>query len=182
VANPHIKYYKATFSGILISREQAHLPYYQFNEIEWEQLKFENHELIDFYEAWEEQTSNSWYRKTLKPYKNMFLSRQWVWRWPKLIAARDFPWIRGVKWQRPVFRKRPHLVIPINEQFQLHETLHEVILKQIAFVEDGKEWFGGYRRATGTALFQVHLDPPKNKTCCAANRRSNSQPNHSCRW
>lgn len=161
MANPHIKYYKATFSGILISREQVHLPYYQFNEIEWEQLKFENLEPLDFYEAWEEQTGNSWYRKTLKPNKNMFLSRQWVWRWPKLISARDFPWIRGVKWQRPVFRKRPHLVIPVNEQYQLHETLHEVILKQITFIEDGKEWFGGYRRATGTALFQIHLDPPK---------------------
>ena len=163
MANPYIKYYKATFSGILMSREQAHLPYYQFNEIEWEQLKFENLEPLDFYDSWEEQTSNSWYRKTLKPYKNMFLSRQWVWRWPKIIAARDFPWIRGVKLQRPVFRKRPHLVIPINEQYQLHETLHEVILKQITFVEDGKEWFGGYRRAQGLALFQVHLDPPKKQ-------------------
>lgn len=168
MANPHIKYYKATFHGIFSSREQAHLPYYQFNQIEWEQLKFENPEPLDFYEAWQEQTSNSWYRRTLKPYKNMILSRQWVWRWPKLISARDFPWIRGVKWQRPVFRKRPHLIIPVNDQFQLQETLHEVILKQIAFVEDGKEWFGGYRRAQGIALFQVHLDPPKKQKPNAA--------------
>jgi hypothetical protein len=163
VANPYIKYYQADFTGIFYSHEHAHLPFYQFHQIEWEQLKLENISIIEPYEAWEEQTSNAWYRKTLKPYKNFVLSRQVIWRWPKRMATRDFPWIRGVVWQGPVLRRRPHVIIPVNEQYQLQETLHEVVLKQITFLEAGKEWFGGYRRVKGVALFQIHVEPPKTQ-------------------
>ena len=86
MANPYIKYYKAEFNGIFHTRDRASLPFHQFNEIEWEQIKITNVESLETYDAWELQTSNSWYRNKLKPYKNLFFSRQWVSRWPKLIS------------------------------------------------------------------------------------------------
>jgi len=163
VANPHIKYYKAKFTGIFYSHEHAHLPFYHFHQIEWEQLQFDQVEEISVYDAWELNTNNSWYRKVLKPYKNMFLSRQIIWRWPQVRSAKDFPWMRDFKWQLPTLRRRPQLVIPINEQWQLQETLHEVVLKQISLIDNGKEWFGGLRRVSGIVYFQIQLDPPKIK-------------------
>jgi hypothetical protein len=163
MANPYIKYYKAEFNGIFHTRERASLPFHQFNEIEWEQLKITHVESLESYDAWELQTSNSWYRKKLKPYKNLFFSRQWVYRWPKLLTQKDFPWIQTVKWQFPVWRKRTHLIIPLNEEFQLQEELHEVVLKRIELVDHGKEWFGGLREAKGIIYFQIHLPPEKPK-------------------
>ena len=163
MANPYIKYYKAEFNGIFHTRDRASLPFHQFNEIEWEQIKITNVESLETYDAWELQTSNSWYRKKLKPYKNLFFSRQWVSRWPKLISQKDFPWIQAVKLQFPVWRKRTHLIIPLNEQFQLQEELQEVVMKRIEFLEHGKEWFGGFREAKGSIYFQIHLQPEKPK-------------------
>lgn len=168
MANPYIKYYKAEFTGIFHTRERASLPFHHFSEIEWEQLKITQVETIEPYDSWEHQTSNSWYRKKMKPNKNWFQSRQWVSRWPKLITQKDFPWIRSVKWQFPVSRKRTHLIIPLNEQFQLQEELHEVVLKRIQLIDHGKEWFGGMREAKGIIYFQIHLQPEKPKSIPAA--------------
>ena len=167
MANSNIKYFKTTFTGIFYSREKTHLPYYKFNNIEWEQIKFpliENIQELEFYEALEEQTSNSWYQKVLKPYKNFFFSKQWLWLWPKIISTNYFPWIRGVKWNGLTIKRRPHIILPLSDKFQLQENLHEVILKQIEFIDDnGKEWDGGLRRVKGVALFQIHLNPPNKK-------------------
>ena len=154
MANPFIKYYKAEFTGIFHSRERASLPFNHFNEIEWEQLKITNVESLVAYNSWELQTSNSWYRKKIKPYKNIFQSRQWFFRWPKLITQKDFPWVQTIRWQFPLLVKRTQLIIPLNRQFQLQEELQEVVLKQIQLTNNGKEWFGGLREASGTIYFQ----------------------------
>jgi hypothetical protein len=159
--NRLIKYFKGDFTGIFHSHDRASLPLHQFNTIEWEQLKITNIESLDYYNSWELKTSNSWYRKKLKPYSNFFLSRQWLNRWPTAVTQKKFPWIRAIRLQFPVLRKRTHLIIPLNEQYKLKENLHEVILKQITLVENGKEWFGGLREASGTIYFQVHEIIPK---------------------
>lgn len=163
MANPYIKYYKGDFTGIFHSNEKSALPFHSFKEIHWEQLKITNVESLDSYNSWEHQTSNSWYSKKLKPYRNMFLSRQWNYRWPKLITQKDFPWLRTIKWQFPSWAKRTHLIVPLNDQFQLQEELHEVILKRIEILDKGNEWFGGLREAKGIIYFQIHLPPEKTK-------------------
>jgi hypothetical protein len=164
MTNPYIKYFKANFTGIFHSIERNALPFHQFNDIEWVQLKFTDIEIVDFYNAWELNTSNSWYRKKIKPYKNVFQSRQWVNRWPRVFTKSDFPWIKSVKLQFPVLRKRTHLIIPLSPQFQLQESIQEVVLKQFEFIEKGKEWEGGYREMKGVVYFQIHLIPKVEKT------------------
>ena len=59
MANPHVKYFKARFTGILHVHEHALLPFYQVNHLEWEQLKFTDVIEIKSYDFWEEQNNNS---------------------------------------------------------------------------------------------------------------------------
>lgn len=159
MTNQHIKYYKASFTGVFHSKEKANLPFHFFNDLEWNQLKIEDVTTIPRYDSWELITSNSWYRRKLKPYKNSFQSLQWVARWPKINSKRDFPWIKSIRWQFPVLRKRTHLIIPLNHQYQLQEVLHEVVLKRIELINKGVEWQNGLREAKGVIYFQIHLIP-----------------------
>jgi hypothetical protein len=176
MVNAFVKYYKADFKGIFFTKEKTHLPFYNFNHIHWEQLHFENIEPIDYYDSWEHRTSNSWYRKVLKPNKNFLFSRQIIWKWPSIKPAKDFPWIKSINWQFPSFQKRPHIIIPLNDQYQLQETLREVVLKKIELIDDGKEWFGGFREAKGIVYFQIHLDPPKAKKVTENKTEQNKEP------
>jgi len=163
VANPHVKYFKASFTGIYHVKEHALLPFYQINHIQWEQLKFSDVTEIESYDFWEEQTSNSWSRKVVKPYKNNVFSKQIIWNWPKVTKARSFPWIRGIKWRFPHVVKRTHVVLSVEENIVLNDFLHSVVLKRIKLLDTKDSWNGGFQRAHGHALFQLHLTPPAHK-------------------
>jgi hypothetical protein len=158
MSDPFVKYYKGDFSGIFQSKEKAVLSAYHFNEIEWHQFKITGIEAIDAYDAWELRTGGSWYRKKVLPFKDWMRSRQIIWRWPAMRTKSDFPWVKSVHWQTPVIRKRPHVVIPLNDFFQLQDTLHEVLIKRLN-VQSGL-WMDGMREAIGVIWFQIHLDPP----------------------
>jgi hypothetical protein len=163
VANPHVKYFKASFTGIYHVKEHALLPFYQINHIQWEQLKFSDVSEIEFYDFWEEQTNNSWSRKVVKPYKNNVFSKQIIWNWPKVSKAKAFPWIRGIKWRFPRVVKRTHVVLSVEENIVLNDFLHSVVLKRIKLLDTKDTWNGGFQRAHGQALFQLHLTPPALK-------------------
>jgi hypothetical protein len=163
VANPHVKYFKASFTGIYHVKEHALLPFYQINHIQWEQLKFSDVSEIESYDFWEEQTNNSWSRKVVKPYKNNVLSKQIIWNWPKVSKAKAFPWIRGIKWRFPRVVKRTHVVLSVEENIVLNDFLHSVVLKRIKLLDNKDTWNGGFQRAHGQALFQLHLTPPALK-------------------
>ncbi len=160
MANPHVKYFKARFTGILHVHEHALFPFYQVNHLEWEQLKFTDVIEIKFYDFWEEQTNNSWSRKVVKPYKNNVLSRQVVWNWPKITKAKAFPWIRGVKWRLPRMVRRTQVIINVEENTVINDVLHSVVLKRIEVLDAKDTWNGAYQRASGQALFQLHTAPP----------------------
>lgn len=160
MANPHVKYFKARFTGILHVHEHALLPFYQVNHLEWEQLKFTDVLEIKSYDFWEEQTNNSWSRKVVKPYKNNVLSRQVVWNWPRITKAKAFPWIRGVKWRLPRMVRRTQVIINVEENTVINDVLHSVVLKRIEVLDAKDTWNGGYQRASGQALFQLHTAPP----------------------
>jgi hypothetical protein len=163
VANPHVKYFKASFTGIYHVKEHTLLPFYQINHIQWEQLKFSDVSEIESYDFWEEQTNNSWSRKVVKPYKNNVLSKQIIWNWPKVSKAKAFPWIRGIKWRFPRVVKRTHVVLSVEENIVLSDFLHSVVLKRIKLLDTKDTWNGGFQRAHGHALFQLHLTPPAHK-------------------
>jgi hypothetical protein len=163
VANPHVKYFKASFTGIYHVKEHALLPFYQINHIQWEQLKFSDVSEIESYDFWEEQTNNSWSRKVVKPYKNNVFSNQIIWNWPKVSKAKAFPWIRGIKWRFPRVVKRTHVVLSVEENIVLSDFLHSVVLKRIKLLDTKDAWNGGFQRAHGHALFQLHLTPPAHK-------------------
>jgi hypothetical protein len=163
VANPHVKYFKASFTGIYHVKEHALLPFYQINHIQWEQLKFSDVSEIESYDFWEEQTNNSWSRKVVKPYKNNVFSKQIIWNWPKVSKAKAFPWIRGIKWRFPRVVKRTHVVLSVEENIVLNDFLHSVVLKRIKLLDTKDTWNGGFQRAHGHALFQLHLTPPAHK-------------------
>ena len=160
MANPHVKYFKASFTGIYRVNEHALLPFYQINHIEWEQLKFSDVTAIEFYDFWEEQTNNSWSRKVVKHYKNNVFSKQIIWNWPNITKAKTFPWIRGIKWRSPRVVKRTHVVLSVEQNIVLKDFLHSVVLKRIELLDVKDTWNGGYQRAHGHALFQLHLTPP----------------------
>lgn len=163
MANPHVKYFKASFTGIYHVKEHALLPFYQINHIQWEQLKFSDVSEIESYDFWEEQTNNSWSRKVVKPYKNNVFSKQIIWNWPKVSKAKAFPWIRGIKWRFPRVVKRTHVVLSVEENIVLNDFLHSVVLKRIKLLDTKDTWNGGFQRAHGHALFQLHLTPPAHK-------------------
>lgn len=163
MANPHVKYFKASFTGIYHVKEHALLPFYQINHIQWEQLKFSDVSEIESYDFWEEQTNNSWSRKVVKPYKNNVFSNQIIWNWPKVSKAKAFPWIRGIKWRFPRVVKRTHVVLSVEENIVLSDFLHSVVLKRIKLLDTKDAWNGGFQRAHGHALFQLHLTPPAHK-------------------
>ena len=163
MANPHVKYFKASFTGIYHVKEHALLPFYQINHIQWEQLKFSDVSEIESYDFWEEQTNNSWSRKVVKPYKNNVFSKQIIWNWPKVSKAKAFPWIRGIKWRFPRVVKRTHVVLSVEENIVLNDFLHSVVLKRIKLLDNKDTWNGGFQRAHGQALFQLHLTPPALK-------------------
>jgi hypothetical protein len=163
VANPHVKYFKASFTGIYHVKAHALLPFHQINHIQWEQLKFSDVSEIESYDFWEEQTNNSWSRKVVKPYKNNVFSKQIIWNWPKVSKAKAFPWIRGIKWRFPRVVKRTHVVLSVEENIVLNDFLHSVVLKRIKLLDNKDTWNGGFQRAHGQALFQLHLTPPALK-------------------
>lgn len=163
MANPHVKYFKASFTGIYHVKEHALLPFYQINHIQWEQLKFSDVSEIESYDFWEEQTNNSWSRKVVKPYKNNVFSKQIIWNWPMVSKAKAFPWIRGIKWRFPRVVKRTQVVLSVEENIVLSDFLHSVVLKRIKLLDTKDTWNGGFQRAHGHALFQLHLTPPAHK-------------------
>jgi hypothetical protein len=165
MADPFIKYYKGELTGVFRSKERAALHTFHFNEIEWHQLKITAVESVPAYHSWELRTGGSWYRKKVLPYKDLIRSRQIIWRWPILRTKADFPWLRSVLWQLPTIRKRPHLVIPLNDAFQLQDTLHEVVIKRLQIRSD--EWMEGLREASGVIWFQIHVEPEPVKNAIA---------------
>lgn len=159
MSTTQVKYFKAVFSGVFQVKEYQSLPFYQFNTIEWHQLKITSIEAVDAYDAWELNTANAWYRKKLKPYKNKLFSKQIIWKWPSVITTRDFPWIEAIQLDFPQLVNRPHLIIPLDETHQLQETLHEVVMKRIELDTSGSVWFGDYREAKGIIWFQLKPEP-----------------------
>lgn len=156
---PNVKYFRADFNGIFLVSNKQSISSYQFNEINWHQLNLQNVVPVDPYDSWELRTGDAWYRKTLKPYKSSFLSKQIVWQWPEIRSKKDFPWVRNILWKGPVLRDRPHMIIPLDDKHQLQDTLHEVVMKRIELVAPEADWFGGYREAKGIIWFQMHAEP-----------------------
>lgn len=158
----NIKYRKGQFTAIVSNRLHQQLPFYQFSHIVLHHIKIDKIEELEYYNSWELNTSNSWYKKVIKPYKNWFFSRQWEWRWPSKHPKKTFPWFR-INWKWSVWRKRAHVFIPLDENYQLQEILYEVILKEISFDDNGAEWVGGFHRIKGTVYFQIGKEKLKKE-------------------
>ena len=114
-----------------------------FSEFSWKYIHIDDVKVIEKYNSEELKVGDYWYRKVLKGRKNWFLSRQLIWKFPKL------------SWP-----KRPEIFIPRGDSEFFNGTLYEVIISDFK-ISDKRSPADPSVHLSAEIYFQIKKPPIK---------------------